>query len=263
MAERRVPIRLVVPATLGAAFVVLPLIGLLLAAPWPSVASLLVEPGTLTALWLTLMTSVVTVVLVAVLGTPLAYVLARSHRRGVSLLRAGLMIPLVLPPVVAGVALLAAFGRTSVIGGWLHATLGVTVPFTTVAVIMAHTFVALPFYILAVEGSLTTVDEEYDVAAAVLGADRWTTFTRVTLPMALPGVTAGAALAWARSIGEFGATITFAGNYPGVTQTFPLAIYGALQISTDTAIALSVVLLVVSVAVLFLLRGRWVGGLTR
>jgi molybdate transport system permease protein len=139
----------------------------------------------------------------------------------------------------------------------------VTLPFTTVAVIMAHTFVALPFYVLAVEGSLTTVDEEYDVAAAILGADRWTTFIRVTLPMALPGVAAGAALAWARSIGEFGATITFAGNYPGVTQTFPLAIYGALQLNVDTAVALSVVLLLVSVAILFLLRGRWIGGLVR
>jgi molybdate transport system permease protein len=225
--------------------------------------SLLTGHDTLTALWLTLVTSIVTVVMVVMAGTPLAYVLARSHRRGVGLLRAGLMIPLILPPVVAGVALLAAFGRTSLLGSWLDSTFGVTLPFTTVAVVMAHTFVALPFYVLAVEGALSTIDEDYDVAAAALGADRWTTFTRVTLPMALPGVAAGAALAWARSIGEFGATITFAGNYPGVTQTFPLAIYGALQLNTDTAIALSVVLLVVSVAVLFLLRGRWVGGLTR
>jgi len=258
-----VPIRLAAPATIGAAFVALPLAGLLAAAPWARIGGLLSDSATLTALWLTLLTSVVTVVAVIAVGTPLAYVLSRSHRRGMGLLRAVLMIPLVLPPVVAGVALLAAFGRTSVIGSWLDTTFGVTLPFTTVAVIMAHTFVALPFYVLAVEGSLTTVDEEYDVAAAILGADRWTTFIRVTLPMALPGVAAGAALAWARSIGEFGATITFAGNYPGVTQTFPLAIYGALQLNVDTAVALSVVLLVVSVAILFLLRGRWIGGLVR
>jgi molybdate transport system permease protein len=166
-------------------------------------------------------------------------------------------VPLVLPPVVAGVALTTALGRTGLVGSRLYDWFGLTIPFTTTAVVIAHTFVSIPFYILAVEGALRAAGEELDLVAATLGADRWTTFRRVTLPLALPGVVAGSVLAWARSLGEFGATITFAGNYPGTTQTMPSKIYTALQSQPDVARTLSMVLLVVSVVVLALLRNRW------
>jgi molybdate transport system permease protein len=258
-----IPFRIAVPAGFGALFVAVPLLALLARAPWSDLSDVLLDSATRTALGLTLGTSVAAVGVVVVLGTPLAYLLARTSLPGLATLRGLLMVPLILPPVVVGVALLAAFGKQGPIGSWLDATFGLSLPFTTAAVVLAHTFVALPFYVLSVEGALRTVDTEYDVAATALGADRWVTLTRVTLPMALPGMLAGMALAWARSIGEFGATITFAGNYPGTTQTFPLAIYGALQSDTDTAIALSVVLLLVSALVLFLLRGRWFGGWAR
>jgi molybdate transport system permease protein len=167
-------------------------------------------------------------------------------------------VPLVLPPVVAGVALLNAFGRTGVLGAPLH-ELGITIPFTSAAVVIAHTFVALPFLVLSVEGALRAGTREYDEVAAVLGATRGRTFRRVTVPMALPGIAAGLVLGWARSLGEFGATITFAGNFPGVTQTMPLAVYEALQTDPEAALVLSLVMLLVSVAVLALLRERWFG----
>ncbi len=166
-------------------------------------------------------------------------------------------MPLVLPPVVAGVALVTALGRNGVVGGPLRDLLGVTVPYTTVAVVVAHTFVSLPFFVLSLEGALRSTGERYDVVAATLGADRWTTFRRVTLPLALPGLVAGAVLAWARSLGEFGATITFAGNYPGTTQTMPSLIYAALQSDPAVARTLSLLLLLVSVAILAALRNRW------
>jgi molybdate transport system permease protein len=166
-------------------------------------------------------------------------------------------VPLVLPPVVGGVALLSAFGRRGVVGGPVFDAFGVSLPFTTAAVVVAHTFVALPFFVLAVEGALRAADREYDVVAATLGAGRWTTFRRVSLPLAAPGLLAGLVLGWARALGEFGATITFAGNYPGTTRTMPNAIYTALQTDQDTALVLSVILMVVCVAVLALLRDRW------
>jgi molybdate transport system permease protein len=169
-------------------------------------------------------------------------------------------VPLVLPPVVAGVALVTALGRNGVVGGPVRDLTGYTVPYTTLAVVLAHTFVSMPFYVLAVEGALRASAQEYDVVAATLGADRWTTFRRVTLPLALPGVVAGAVLAWARSLGEFGATITFAGNYPGTTQTMPTLVYGALQSDPEIARTLSIILLVVSLAILAALRNRWLVG---
>jgi molybdate transport system permease protein len=188
-------------------------------------------------------------------------VLARVAFPGRSLVRAAVTVPLVLPPVVAGVALVTALGRNGAIGRPLDDWFGVTIPYTTTAVIIAHTFVSLPFYVLSVEGALRSAGEEYDAVAATLGADRWTTFRRVTLPLALPGVLAGSALAWARSLGEFGATITFAGNYPGTTRTMPLEVYTQLQADRDAAVALSLVLLAVCVVVLALLRDRWLHGL--
>ncbi len=253
----RPPAALLVPAALAVLFLVFPLAALLLRAPWTTLPSLLQSGVVLDALWLSVVTSIAAMLLAALLGTPLAWMLARVSFPGHSLLRVLVAVPLVLPPVVAGVALLTAFGRQGLLGKVLFDGLGVTIPFTTLAVVLAHTFVALPFYVISVEGALRASDEEYDIVAATLGASRWTVFRRVTLPLALPGVFAGLVLGWARSLGEFGATITFAGNFRGTTQTMPLLVYQQLQGDQDAAIAVSVVLLVVSVAVLALLRDRW------
>jgi molybdate transport system permease protein len=192
-----------------------------------------------------------------VLGVPLAWLLARVEFPGRGLVRALVTLPLVLPPVVGGVALLMALGRNGVVGRWLDAWFGITLPFTTAAVVVAEAFVAMPFLVISVEGTLRAADPRYEEAATTLGAARFTAFRRVTLPLIAPGIAAGAVLAWARALGEFGATITFAGNFPGRTQTMPLAVYLALQDDPAAAISLSLVLLAVSVAVLAGLRDRW------
>jgi len=253
----RPPAVLLVPATLGAALLVVPTLSLMVQTPWHDFFSLVTSTAVLQALWLTALASVATVIACLILGTPLAWLLARVDFRGRSLLRAAVLVPLVLPPVVAGVALVTALGRTGLVGRWLYEWFDVTLPYTTTAVVLAHTFVSIPFYILSVEGALRAGGDELDLVAATLGADRWTTFRRVSLPLALPGVVAGSALAWARSLGEFGATITFAGNYPGTTQTMPSKIYTALQSQPDVARTWSMILLLVSVGVLALLRNRW------
>jgi molybdate transport system permease protein len=253
----RPPLVLLVPAVLASTLLVVPLVALVLETPWSTVPEQLAQPQVRDALWLTAVTSAATVVGCLLLGTPLAWLLARIDFRGRWLLRAAVTVPLVLPPVVAGVALVTALGRTGLVGAPLRELTGLTLPYTTVAVVIAHTFVAMPFYVLAVEGALRSSGERYDVVAATLGADRWTTFRRVTLPLALPGVLAGAVLAWARSLGEFGATITFAGNYPGTTQTMPSLIYSVLQSEPEVARTLSMLLLLVSVAILAALRNRW------
>jgi molybdate transport system permease protein len=253
----RPPLLLVIPAALGALLLVVPLVTLVADTPWGGISDQLSTPAVRDALGLTVLASAMTVALCLLLGTPLAWVLARVAFPGRSLMRAAVLVPLVLPPVVAGVALVTALGRTGAIGRPLDEWFGVTIPYTTTAVIIAHTFVSLPFYVLSVEGALRSAGEEYDAVAATLGADRWTTFRRVTLPLALPGVLAGSALAWARSLGEFGATITFAGNYPGTTQTMPSLIYTELQNDPEVARTVSMVLLVVSIGVLALLRNRW------
>jgi len=193
-----------------------------------------------------------------ILGVPLAWVLARAEFPGRRLVRALVTVPLVLPPVVGGVALLLVFGRRGLLGGWLDQTFGVSLPFTTAGVVVAEAFVAMPFLVIAVEGALRGADARYEEAAATLGATRWTAFRRVTLPLIAPGVAAGAVLCWARALGEFGATITFAGNFPGRTQTMPLAVYLALEQDVDAAIVLSLVLLAVSVGILAALRDKWV-----
>ena len=216
----------------------------------------------LDALWLSLWTATAAMLASLVLGLPLAWLLARVEFPGRSLVRTLVTVPLVLPPVVAGVALLTAFGRTGVVGAPLR-ELGVTIPFTSTAVVIAHTFVALPFFVISVEGALRATSQEYDEVAAVLGARRGAIFRRVTVPLAAPGIAAGLVLGWARSLGEFGATITFAGNYPGVTQTMPLAVYTLLQEDLEAAVALSLVMLLVSVVVLALLRERWFGQAAR
>ncbi len=195
-----------------------------------------------------------------VLGVPLAWVLARVRLPGIGALRALVTVPLVLPPVVGGVALLLAFGRNGVLGAHLADWFGLSLPFTQLGVIVAETFVAMPFLVVTVEGALRSSDLGLEEAAATLGASRITIFRRVTLPLIGPSLLAGSVLCWARALGEFGATITFAGNFPGTTQTMPLAVYNALQTDPDAAIALSLVLLVVAVAVLALLRDRWLPG---
>jgi molybdate transport system permease protein len=254
-----VPLPLLVPAALGVLFLVLPLIGLLVRAPWSALGPALARPEIGQALRLSLLSATLATVVSTVLGVPIAWVLARSTVRGRTVLRALVTVPLVLPPVVGGVALFLVLGRQGIVGSWLDASFGITIPFTTTAVVIAETFVAMPFLVISVEGALRAADARFEDAAATLGADRWTTFRRVTMPMVAPGVAAGAVLCWARALGEFGATITFAGNFPGTTQTMPLAVYLALQHDPESAIVLSLMLLVVSVATLLLLRDRWLG----
>lgn len=251
------PVALAVPFLLALAFVVLPLVGLVSRAPWSRVWVDLTTPGVGTALRLSLECSLGAMVLSAGLGIPLAWVLARVQLPGRSLVRALTMLPMVLPPVVGGVALLLAFGRTGLVGQYLYAWTGFTLPFTVWGAIAAEAFVAMPFLVLTVEAGIRSADRRLEDAAATLGAGRWRTFRRVTLPLIAPSLMAGLALAWARALGEFGATITFAGNYPGTTQTIPLAVYVDLETQPDVAIVLSLVLLAVSIIILVALRDRW------
>jgi len=209
------------------------------------------------ALWLSLVCSVGATALAFVLGLPLAWVLARTDLPGRHVVRALVLLPMVLPPVVGGVALLLAFGRRGLVGQYLDDWFGIRLPFTTWGAIVAEAFVAMPFFVIVVEAGLRSLDQRYEEAAATLGARRLTTFRRVVLPLIAPSVIAGAALTWARALGEFGATILFAGNLQGKTQTMPLAIFIELQTNLGGAIALSLVLLALSVVVLVSLRDRW------
>lgn len=249
---------LVVPAIAGLAFLVTPLVGLVLEAPWSTLGTRLADPTVLTALRLSLITATSATVVCLVCGVPLAWLLARSQLPGRRYIRALVTVPLVLPPVVGGVALLLVLGRNGVIGQYLDSWFGVSLPFTTTGVVIAEAFVAMPFLVIAVDGALRGADRRYEEAAATLGASRWMTFRRVTLPLVAPGIAAGSVLCWARALGEFGATITFAGNFPGETQTMPLAVYLALETDPAAAIVLSLVLLAVSVIVLASLRDRWI-----
>ena len=259
----RAPWQLRVPAAIAAAFLVLPLLALLVRVPWSTLPHLLTEPIVGEALRLSLICASAAAGLSMLFGIPLAWVLAHASGPLVNLLRALVTVPLVLPPVVGGVALLAAFGRRGVLGRPLDDLFGITLPFTPIAVVLAETFVALPFLVLTVEGAFRTLDSGYAEAAATLGASRWFTFRTVVLPLLAPAVLAGSVLAWARALGEFGASITFAGNSPGRTQTMPLAVYLAMERDPDAAIALSLILLLVCVLVLLLLRGRWLTGAAR
>ena len=265
LAERpalgRPPALLVAPAAVAVVLLVLPLVGLVSRSPWGRLPELLVDPDVRSALILSLGVATTTAALSVLLGLPLAWVLARVELRGKGVLRGLVTVPLVLPPVVAGVALLASLGRNGIVGAPLRDAVGVTIPFTTTAVVLAHTFVALPFFVLSAEGALRAAGREYDAVAATLGASRWRVFRTVTLPLVTPGVLAGTLLAWARSLGEFGATITFAGNYPGISQTMPLLVFEKLQSEPEAAYATSLVLLAVSLLVLGLLRERWLGAL--
>ena len=257
MRATRPPVALLIPAVLGLAFLVLPLVGLLVNVPWRTLPERLTEPGILDALRLSLECATLAMLACLFFGVPIAWLLARVEFRGRRFIRALVTVPLVLPPVVGGVALLLVFGRFGLVGKYLDSAFGLTSPFTTAAVVVAETFVAMPFLIIAVEGALRGADARYEEAAATLGAGRWGTFVHVTVPLIGPGIAAGAVLCWARALGEFGATITFAGNYPGRTQTMPLAVYLALETDLDAAVVLSLLLLVVSVAILVSLRDKW------
>jgi len=252
-----VPLLLLVPAGLAVGFLAVPLLGLLEETSWRDLPDELATPLVLQALRLSLVCSVGAVAVSVLLGVPLAFLLARVAFPGRNLVRALTTLPMVFPPVVGGVALLLAFGRRGLVGQWLDRAFGITLPFTTAGAILAEAFVAMPFLVITVEAGLRAMDRRYEDAAATLGAGRWTTFRRVTLPLIAPSLGAGVALCWARALGEFGATITFAGNLPGVTQTMPLAVYIALETDLEAAIALSLVLLAVSLAVLIALRDRW------
>ena len=257
--RERVPIIVGILAAIGAAFFILPLLGLVVRAPWADAVKALSAAETIEALKLSLIASLSATAIALILGVPLAWIFARVDFRGRNLLRALTTLPMVLPPVVGGIALLLAFGRRGLVGAWLDSTFGVTLPFTTAGVVMAETFVAMPFLIITVEAGLRSMDRRYEEAARTLGAKRWTVFTRVTLPLIGPSLFAGAVLCWARALGEFGATITFAGNFPGVTQTMPLAVYLLLETNQEASYILSLVLLVISLAVLVTLRRRWLG----
>ena len=253
----RTPLALALPAAVGVAFLVVPVLALVVRMPWRRLPELLTSPEVLQALRLSLVSSAAATAICLVLGIPLAWVLARVRLPGVAVVRALVTVPLVLPPVVGGVALLMALGRRGIVGRWLDAWFGLTLPVTPAAVVLAEAFVAMPFLVLTLEGALRSADAGLEEAAATMGASRLAVFWRVTLPLVVPSVVAGAVLTWARALGEFGATITFAGNFPGRTQTMPVAVYLALQTEPDAALALSLVLLVVSVALLVLLRDRW------
>lgn len=241
-------------------FFVLPLVGLLGVTPWSRLGELLGDDVVIDALVLSLITSVAAAVISLVLGVPLAWVLSRVDFFGRSVLRSVVTLPMVLPPVVGGAALLFALGRRGVVGEPLDDATGFTLPFTIWGVIIANTFVAMPFLVVTVGGALAALDGRHEAAAATLGASRLTVFRRVTLPMIAPSVRAGVVLAWARAFGEFGATVTFAGNLQGRTQTLPLAVFVTLDADQDAAIAISVLMVAVSLAVLMMLRGRWWSG---
>ena len=253
-----VPRSLAFPALVGLAFLILPLLALIARVEWSTFVVDVTSPAALEALGLSFGTGAAATVACVVIGVPLALLIARSGPRLAAVLRAAVTVPLVLPPMVGGIALLYLFGRQGWLGGW-------GLSFTTPAVVVAQTFVALPFLVLAVEGAVRSTGVDFERTAAALGAGRWTILRRITLPLAAPGIVAGVVLCFARAIGEFGATALFAGNRPGVTQTMPLAIYTAFNgagVTQGTAVALALLLLATAVIVLMLVRG-WRPGAAR
>jgi len=253
----RAPWFLVVPGVLALAFLLAPLLALLWRAPWGSLLEIVRSPVALDALRLSMITATAATVLATLLGVPLAWLIAKAQLPATGLVRALVLVPLLIPPVVSGVALLSAFGRRGAVGGFLYDSFGIQLPFTTAGVVLAEAFVAMPFLVIAVEGGFRSLNAEFDEAAGTLGASAWTSFRRVTLPLVAPALGAGMVLCWARALGEFGATITFAGNFPGVTQTMPLAVYEALESDPSAAIALSLLLILICVVILVVLRGHF------
>ncbi|MFE9371838.1 ABC transporter permease [Streptomyces sp. NPDC006711] len=257
--RRRPPLALALPALLAIAFLAMPLLGILARTSWGDLGTHLTSPDVTEALRLSLVVSLWALVLSLLLGVPLAWLLARVDFPGKALVRSLVLLPMVLPPTVGGVALLLGFGRRGLLGPWLEDTFGITLPFHTSGAVVAATFVAMPFLVISLEGALGGLRPRYEETAASLGASPFRVFLTVTLPMVAPGLAAGAALTWARALGEFGATITFAGNLPGTTQTLPLQVYLLLQDSPQAATSVSLLLLAIAMAVLVALRGRWTG----
>ncbi|MEV7953210.1 ABC transporter permease [Streptomyces sp. NPDC088141] len=255
----RTPVALALPALLAVAFLLMPLIGILARTSWTDLGAHLTSPGVTQALRLSLLVSFWALGLSLLLGVPLAWLLARVDFPGKAIVRSLVLLPMVLPPTVGGVALLLGFGRRGLLGPWLEDTFGITLPFHTSGAVVAATFVAMPFLVISLEGALAGLQPSYEETAASLGASPARVFFTVTLPMVAPGLAAGAALTWARALGEFGATITFAGNLPGTTQTLPLQVYLLLQDSPEAATSVSLLLLAIAMAVLVGLRGRWTG----
>lgn len=242
-----------VPAGIGAAFVLLPLVAIVLKVDWANFGALITSESSRDALLLSLRTSAASTALCVLVGVPMATVLARTSFPGQSIARSLVLLPLVLPPVVGGLALLYTFGRRGLLGHTLE-VLDVRIAFSTIAVVLAQTFVALPFLVVSLEGSLRTAGHRYETVAASLGAGPTTVFRRVTLPLVMPGLLAGAVLSFARAMGEFGATITFAGSLQGVTRTLPLEIYLQRESDPDAAVALALVLVVFAVVVIAIAR---------
>jgi molybdate transport system permease protein len=261
--KRRGSAILAVPAFFGFALLVLPAIALAIRTPWHRLGSIISQVEVRQALVLSFITSISATFVALVLGVPLAWWLAHGSKKLVRVLRSLVLMPLVMPPVVGGVALLQLLGRRGVIGGPLYRWTGYSIPFTTVAVVIAEAFVAMPFLVLAVEGAFTQVPPALEEAATVDGASAFQAFRKVLVPSALPGIGAGLLLCWARALGEFGATITFAGSFPGRTRTLPLEVYLALETDPAGAIALSLCMVLLSIVIVVGLRGRWAGGLIK
>ncbi|MGW5342624.1 ABC transporter permease [Streptomyces sp. HUAS TT3] len=255
----RPPVALALPALVAVAFLLLPLVGILARTEWSELGAHLTSPGVVEALRLSLVVSFWALGLSLLLGVPLAWLLARIEFKGKAFVRSLVLLPMVLPPTVGGVALLLGFGRRGLLGPWLESTFGITLPFHTSGAVLAATFVAMPFLVISLEGALGGLKRSYEDTAASLGASPVRVFFTVTMPMVGPGLVAGAALTWARALGEFGATITFAGNLPGTTQTLPLQVYLLLQDSPEAATSVSLLLVAIAMAVLIALRGRWAG----
>ncbi|MGH1492201.1 MAG: ABC transporter permease [Acidimicrobiales bacterium] len=242
---------------MAASLFVIPLVGLASRVPIRRLGGLVGDDVVLDALRLSMISSVAAAVISVVFGVPLAWLLSRIDFRGKQLLRSLVTLPMVLPPVVGGAALGFALGRRGLIGEPLYEATGLVLPFSIAGVILANTFVAMPFLVVTVEGAFNGVDRRYESAAATLGAGPLTVFRRITLPAIAPSLRAGLVLAWARALGEFGATITFAGNLQGRTQTLPLAVFVSLGADRDTALAISLLLVAVSLVVLVSMRDRW------
>jgi molybdate transport system permease protein len=257
--RQKLPWQIILIASIAVAFFLSPFIGLLWRTPWSKFTDIVTRREIRDALWLSVQTSLITSIVCFVFGVPLAWLLARVDFRGRRFIRALMTLSMVLPPVIGGIALLFTFGRRGLIGQYLDSWFGIRLPFTTTAVVMAQCFVAMPFLVLTVEAALRQLDTRFEDVARTLGGSRWYVFRRVTLPSIKPSLFAGLVLAWARALGEFGATITFAGNLPGITQTMPLATYAALDSNPESALILSLLMIAIAFSILIALRDRWLG----
>ena len=260
MKSQRVSPVLKVVALIAVIFVALPLLSIFVRVPWSDLGNMLSQKSTREALLISLQTSIIAAVISCLFGVPLAWSLARSESRGLSVLRVVCITPMVLPPVVGGIALLTAFGRQGIVGQYLYDWFNISLPFTRTAVVMSQVFVAIPFLVLAVEAAFRQSDRGLEDAARTMGASPSRVFFTIAIPSARPAIVAGIALAWARSLGEFGASITFAGSFPGRTQTLPMAVYELVSVDYRLSLVLSLVLILISVAVLAAMRDRWMAG---